>query len=237
MQDAFKERIYFVPHSQGERQRRQNAVRIVEMPCLEIVVIALQRLHRAARAVIGEAHQKVGESIACVSSEKIPVAYRILANMEAVVAMLPFHAELHLVMAPCIVNRVGNLEMTNAHILRALVGRGALKALETGDIDHRPTLFRCHDRIAEPLNASHAVDVDARPDRAEDEWRIIKRGLRHVQHARSKDMRLSHRPVLRFAVQVAALQRRERIGTELIVAGHRVASHENVFFAQVRIHS
>src|SRR5207244_6893909 len=119
----------------------------------------------------------------------------------------PFHAELHLVMASVIGDRFCKVDMPNAHILRTLVGRRPLETLVAGDVDYRPTLFGYDHRIAESLDSRHAVDVHSRPDCAEDEWRIIEGRLRHILEARSEDVRLAHRPVLRLAVKVAALDR------------------------------
>ena len=198
----FHERVDVPSNSEIQRQSRTDAKRIVEVPRFEIVVIALQGLHRAPCAIVREAHQQVREAVSGIRSQEAPVADAVLSDVKAVVAVQPFHAGLHFVPAVDKADGVGKLQVADAHVFGALVRGRALESLIAGDPDGRPALLRHHGRILEALNPRHSVDVHARSHRAENKRRVVECRLRHVLNRRRQDTCPPHRVVLRLAVQI-----------------------------------
>ena len=104
IENAFEEGINLVAQTHVDCEVWSYMKVIVEIPCLEVIVVALERLERTTSGIIRITEKKISKSIACVSSDEAKVTVRILADAESIPAVQPFHAELHLVPAGAIVD-------------------------------------------------------------------------------------------------------------------------------------
>src|SRR5260370_30916277 len=75
------------PKPEVECQSRVHAKRVVEVPSLKIIVVALQSLHGAPCAVVRKTHQQVRKAVSGIRSQEVPVAHAVLPDMKTVVAV------------------------------------------------------------------------------------------------------------------------------------------------------